>query len=314
MIQTILNIPILFFVFGVISVFLKSNLEVPKGLIDGIVLYLMLAIGIKGGISLASQPLTWATIEPTLIVVIGSILVASYIYWICRKIVSYETAAGIAATYGSNSTMTFITAAGFLAVSGVPYGGYMTVALVLMETPAIVYGIYLANKNKSTSLLDSFKEAITDGTQLLLIASLIIGFLTVSLTEKTNILYGFIGGDIFTGALCFFLLSMGIKVGYSLRNNLRNNLNPRLVGCAIVFPWINGLLGYAAGILLGLSIGDLYLTTLLMASASYIVAPAILSKSVPNAEIGKYLTMSIGVTFPMNILIGLPVWWYIINL
>jgi len=313
MIETILNIPVLFFVFGTLAVLVRSNLELPKGLSDGIVLYLMLAIGIKGGISLAQEPITLTVLEPTLIVVIGSIIVATYTYYVAKRITTIATAAGIAATYGSNSTMTFITAASFLAVSGVPYGGYMTVALVLMETPAIIYGIYLANKERAEGIWTSIRSAITDGTQLLLIASLVIGFVTVSLTDNTDILYGFIGGDIFTGALCFFLLGMGIKVGHALQDNLRDNLDWRLVSMALVLPWINGALGYAAGVALGLATGDLYLTTLLMASASYIVAPAILSRAVPQAEIGKYLTMSIAVTFPMNILIGLPVWWEIIG-
>lgn len=313
MIETVLNLPILFFVFGIFAVFVNSNLEIPKGMIDGIVLYLMLAIGVKGGISLAAEPISWTVIEPTLIVVIGSIVVASYVFWICRRFVSTETAAGIAATYGSNSTMTFITAASFLTVMNVAYGGYMTVALVIMETPAIIYGIYLANKDKIGNVWQSTKQALTDGTQLLLIASLFIGFITVQLTANTELLYGFIHGDIFTGALCFFLLSMGLKVGKALTENLRENLDWRLVSLGVALPWINGTLGYTAGLMLGLSTGDLYLTTLLMASASYIVAPAILSRSVPNAEIGKYLTMSLAVTFPMNILIGLPVWWSIIG-
>lgn len=313
MVETILNIPVLFFVFGTIAVFVNSNLEIPKGLTDAIILYLMLAIGLKGGISLANEPLSWASVNPTLIVVIGSLVVATYVYWICKQITSIETAAGIAATYGSNSTMTYITAASFLAVSNVPYGGYMTVALVLMETPAIVYGIYLANTDQRNNTWSNIQEAITDGTQLLLIASLIVGFITVSLTSKTDILYGFIGGDIFTGALCFFLLSMGLKVGHSLKDNFKDNLNWRLVILALILPWINGGLGYSAGIMLELTPGDLYLTTLLMASSSYIVAPAILSRAVPNAELGKYLTMSIGITFPMNILIGLPIWWKIIG-
>ena len=313
MIETILNLPILFFVFGIIAVLLHSNLEIPRGLSDGIVLYLMLAIGIKGGISLAEEPFTWAAFEPTLIVVLGSIVVATYVFYVCKRITSMATAAGIAATYGSNSTMTYITAAGFLAVSNIPYGGYMTVALVLMETPAIIYGIYLANRNSASNFWGNAKAAITDGTQLLLIASLIIGFITVSLTDNSDILYGFISGDIFTGALCFFLLGMGLKVGQALKDNIAENLNWKLMSLAAVFPWINGALGYAAGTALGLATGDLFLTTMLMASASYIVAPAILSKAVPGAEIGKYLTMSIAVTFPVNILVGLPVWWALIG-
>jgi len=313
LIETVLNLPILFFVFGVIAVFVNSNLEIPKGMIDAIVLYLMLAIGVKGGISLAAEPFNWTVIEPTLIVVTGSVIVATYVFWICKRFVSTETAAGIAATYGSNSTMTFITAASFLTVMNIAYGGYMTVALVLMETPAIIYGIYLANKEHTSSIGNNIKQALTDGTQLLLIASLIIGFVTVSLTDNTEILYGFISGDIFIGALCFFLLSMGLKVGRALHDNLKENLDWRLVSLGIVLPWINGALGYAAGSALGLAVGDLYLTTLLMASASYIVAPAILSRAVPSAEISKYLTMSLAVTFPMNILVGLPVWWSIIG-
>jgi hypothetical protein len=313
MIETILNLPILFFVFGIVAIFLHSNLEIPKGLSDGIVLYLMLAIGIKGGISLAKEPITWTAIEPTLIVVVGSIIVATYMFYVCKRITTIATAAGIAATYGSNSTMTYITAASFLAVSDIPYGGYMTVALVLMETPAIIYGIYLANRDRAEGIWISARQAVTDGTQLLLIASLIIGFITVSLTDNTDILYGFIGGDIFTGALCFFLLGMGLKVGHALRDNIRENLDWRLLSIAAIVPWINGALGYAAGVALGLTPGDLFLTTMLMASASYIVAPAILSRAVPSAEIGKYLTMSIAVTFPINILVGLPVWWQIIG-
>ena len=174
MIETILNLPILFFVFGIMAVFLNSDLEIPKGLSDGIVLYLMLAIGLKGGISLAESSFTWAAAEPIFIVVLGSIVVASYVFWVCKRITTVATAAGIAATYGSNSTMTFITAASFLAVSGIPYGGYMTVALVLMETPAIIYGIYLANKDHAADLWSNIRQAITDGTQMLLIASLVI--------------------------------------------------------------------------------------------------------------------------------------------
>lgn len=313
MIETVLNLPILFFVLGIMAVFLRSNLEIPTGLSNGIVLYLMLAIGLKGGISLAQEPLTWTAVEPTLIVVIGSIVVATYVFYIFKRLTSIATAAGIAATYGSNSTMTYITAASFLAVSGIPYGGYMTVALVLMETPAIVYGIYLANKGQTENIWTNIQQAVTDGTQLLLIASLVIGFVTVSLTDNSEILYGFISGDIFTGALCFFLLGMGLKVGLALRDNIQKNLDWKLLSLAAVLPWINGALGYTAGMALGLSTGDLYLTTLLMASSSYIVAPAILSRAVPDAEIGKYLTMSIAVTFPMNILIGLPLWWNLIG-
>ena len=313
MIETILNIPVLFFVFGVIAVFLGSNLEIPKGMMDGITLYLMLAIGVKGGINLANEAITWNSFAPVLVVLVGSIIVATYMFYIARTVVSAPTAGGIAATYGSNSTMTFVTAASFLAAIDIAFGGYMTVALVLMETPAIIYAIYLASKTQTGNIWHSLKGALTDGTHLLLVASLYIGFLTVRFTPNTEILYGFIRGDIFTGALCFFLLAMGLKVGHSLRENIRENINWHLASMAVIFPWINGGLGFVAGWFLGFPPGDLFLTTILMGSASYIVAPAILSRALPEAEIAKYLTMSIAISFPMTLLIGMPVWWAIIG-
>jgi len=313
MIEAILNIPVLFFLFGVIAIFLGSEIAIPKGMTTAITLYLMLAIGIKGGISLGSETFSWTVFEPTIIVVIGSIVVATYVFFLLKRIVSREDAAAIASTYGSNSTMTFVTAAAFLTSLNIAYGGYMTVALVLMETPAIIYGIYLATKDKHSDMWSSIKNALTDGTHLLLIASLVIGFVTVMLSGNTDLLYGFVGGDLFTGALCFFLLGMGIKVGNAMKNNLSENLDWKLVGLAAILPWVNGTIGYIAGLAFGLGMGDLFLTTMLMASASYIVAPAILEKAVPKANVGKYLTMSIAVTFPINILIGIPLWWYIIG-
>jgi hypothetical protein len=231
-------------------------------------------------------------------------------FFISKKITDKASAAGIAATYGSNSTMTFITAASFLTAINVEYGGYMTVALVLMETPAILYGIFLASKDSKSSILSSLAKAARDGTQLLLISSLVIGYLTVKATSNSEVLYSFISGDIFTGALCFFLLAMGIKVANALKSN---SISISLIVLASIAPWINGGLGYALGSLFNLPTGDLFLTTMLMASASYIVAPAILSKAVPSADVGQYLTMSIGITFPINLLLGISLWWYIIG-
>lgn len=313
MIEAILNIPVLFFIFGVIAVFLNSNLKVPEGMVNSLTMYLMLAIGIKGGISLASEEFSLALLEPSIIVIAGSLIVATYVFLICKRFLSVETSAAIAATYGSNSTMTFITGASFLSAMNVFYGGSTTIALVLMETPAIIYGIYLATRENSTNIKQALKNALTDGTHLLLIASLIAGFITVSLSETTSVLYGFVAGDIFTGALCFFLLSMGLKVGQALKTNIKENLNWKLVALASILPWVNGFLGYVLGSAVGLGTGDLFLTTMLMASASYIVAPAIMQTAVPKAEIGKYLTMSIAITFPINILLGIPFWWSIIS-
>jgi len=184
------------------------------------------------------------------------------------RLVGSDTAAAVGATYGSNSTMTFIAAASFLTALDLPYGACMIVALVLMETPAIIYSVFLARRDRSPSTWETFRDALTDGTHLLLIGSLIIGAVSTSLSGNEELLYRFVGGDLFTGAATWLL-----------------------------------------GTALGMSSGNLFLTIILMASASCIVAPAILEKTVSRAESGKYLTMSIAVTFPMNILIGVPAWW-----
>lgn len=312
MIEIVFNLPVLFFLLGIIAVLLGSNLSLPPAMRDMLTMYLMLAIGIKGGRNLASSEWSLAALEPILIVTLGSIVVASYLYFVCRRWVGIDTAAAIGATYGSNSTMTFIAAASFLTALDVTYGAYMIVALVLMETPAIIYSVFLARRDRSPSTWEALRDALTDGTHLLLIGSLIIGAVSTSLSGDEELLYRFVGGDIFTGALCFFLLGMGVKVGQVMRSDLLSQLDARLIALALIVPWLNGGATWLLGTVLGMSPGDLFLTVILMASASYIVAPAILEKTVPRAESGKYLTMSIAVTFPMNILIGVPVWWSII--
>lgn len=305
----IFNLPVLFFVFGVFAKLIRSNLEIPEPIVKAVTLYLMMAIGVKGGLSLVEAPSLTDAAAPIIIVILASFIVPTYVYWSLKRIVGTADAASIGATYGSNSTMTFVTAAAFLNTMNVPYGGYMTVALVVMETPAIIYSIFLYNRSGMATTWVAVRDALIDGTQLLLIGSLVIGLLGSYVTQDTDMLTGFISGDIFTGMIGFFLLYMGLKVGENLRDNLRQLLTPFLGLFACFAPWLNGAIGFALAWAFGLDAGDGLLVTILCASSSYIVAPAIIPYAIPQANIGRFLTMSIGITFPINILIGIPVWW-----
>lgn len=270
-----------------------------------------MSIGVKGGLSLAQSNNYQDALPPMVIVILASFFVPTYVYWSLRRSIGAADAASIGATYGSNSTMTFVTAAAFLSSVDVRYGGYMTVALVIMETPAIIYSIYLVNKHKMATTWVAVREALIDGTQLLLIGSMLIGFLGAYLTEDTALLTGFIFGDIFTGMMSFFLLYMGILVGENLRDNFRTMLTPALTLFAVLSPWLNGSFGFALAYVFGLSVGDAFMVTMLCASSSCIAAPAIIPYAIPQANVGRFLTMSIGITFPVNILLGIPVWWHL---
>lgn len=312
---TILNPGVLFFILGFVAILLKSNLTIPESVVKFVSLYLMLSIGFKGGISLHSSSLFGDGI-----IIIGIILVMSAIvpvatFFLLKGKLGVADAAAIGATYGSNSTLTYITAAGFLTSIGASYAGYMTVALVVMETPAIIFAIVMANlsmkggSQKSTGQV--LREALTDGTLLVLVGSMIIGYILTALGTEKSPLSAFIGGDMFTGMLVFFLLYMGTLVG---KKFLEIDSFPfLLIVFAIVAPIVNGVVAILISKAFGFDHGDALLLTILCSSASYIVAPAILKEALPQANPAKYLTMSMGITFPLNIILGIPVYWWAIE-
>lgn len=312
---TILNPGVLFFILGFVAIMLNSNLSIPEPVVKFVSLYLMLSIGFKGGISLYESSMFGDGLIILAIIILMSAFVPIYSYFLLKKRLGVADAAAIGATYGSNSTLTYITAAGFLASVGVSVSGYMTVALVVMETPAIVFAIVLAQLanqgtgQKSTKLV--VKEALTDGTLLMLVGSMIIGYILSALGTEDSPLSAFIGGDMFTGMLIFFLLYMGTVVGQKFKEI--ESFDPYLVMFAIGAPIFNGLLAVGFSKLFGFEHGDALLLTILCASSSYIVAPAILKDALPEANPAKYLTMSMGITFPLNIVLGIPVYWWIIT-
>jgi hypothetical protein len=315
-ISTILNPGILFFLLGLGAALIKSNLTIPESVVKFISLYLMLSIGFKGGKSLYHSSLFGDGMIIIAIIIAMSALVPIYSYFIFRRSLGAADAAAIGATYGSNSTLTYITAAGFLTSAGIAYEGYMTVALVVMETPAILFAIIMARvsahageSGKSTGKI--IAEALTDGTMLVLVGSMAIGYILTAMGTQDSPLSAFIGGDMFTGMLVFFLLYMGTVVGRKFRQ-LESFPIP-LVAFAILAPIFNGIVALFLSRIFGFQPGDALLLTILCASSSYIVAPAILKDALPEANPAKFLTMSLGITFPLNIVIGIPVYWWLIE-
>ena len=312
---TILNPGVLFFILGFVAIMLKSNLSIPESVVKFVSIYLMLSIGFKGGVSLHGTSLFGDGLLIIGIIIAMSALVPIYSFFVLRKKIGVADAAAIGATYGSNSTLTYITAAGFLTSIGASYDGYMTVALVVMETPAIIFAIVMAQMSlKGTghkSTKEVIKEALTDGTLLVLVGSMVIGYILTALGTEKSPLATFIGGDMFTGMLVFFLLYMGTLVGKKFKEI--DSFPPILVAFAIIAPIFNGILAILISKLCGFEHGDALLLTILCASASYIVAPAILKDALPEANPAKYLTMSMGITFPLNIILGIPVYWWAIT-
>lgn len=313
--STILNPGVLFFVLGFVAVLLKSNLHIPEPVVRFLSLYLMLAIGFKGGVSLHESSLAGDGFLIIAIIIGMSALVPAYTYLFFKRRLGVADAAAIGATYGSNSTLTYITAAGFLTSIGQSYEGYMTVALVVMETPAIILAVIMARSSlrggSSKPTSEVIREALTDGTLLVLVGSMGIGYLLTTLGTEASPLAAFISGDMFTGMLVFFLLYMGTVVGRKVRE--LDHFPPILAAFAVVAPVVNALIAIALSRWFGFDHGDALLLTILCASSSYIVAPAILKETLPEANPAKYLTMSMGITFPLNIVLGIPIYWSIIE-
>lgn len=315
--QNLIDPAILFFVFGVAAGAVRSNLEIPPALAKFFSLYLLVALGLKGGANLAAGGLPAAGLLALAAALLMATLVPCYSFLLLRRRTDPFDAAAVAATYGSVSAVTFIAAQQFLTNQQVAFGGYMTVAMVLMESPAIVMAVLLASyvrrKNAqpgaaapaALSMRKVLHEAFTDGAHLLLIGSLIIGFVT---GERGQQIMAPFAMDIFKGILAFFLLEMGLLVARQLRES-QVRLERHLLVFSLTMPVLNAAVALALGALLGLARGDAVLLAVLSASASYIVVPAIVRYAIPEARPGVYFTMALGMTFPFNILLGIPLYY-----
>lgn len=323
MLQNLLDPAILFFVFGVLAGAVRSNLEIPPAIVKFASLYLLIALGLKGGASLATGGLPAAGALALMAAVFMAAAVPVYSFLLLRRFASPYDAAAVAATYGSVSAVTFIVAQQFLTSEGVEFGGYMTVAMVLMESPAIIMAVLLASYVRSRdagtgagqppaalSIRKVLHEAFTDGGHLLLIGALVIGFVT---GERGQEIMQPFAVDIFKGILAFFLLDMGLLVARQLRDS-QAPLNRHLLLFALLMPLLNATIALLLAALLGLGRGDAVLLAVLAASASYIVVPAIVRYAIPEARPGVYFTMALAITFPFNILIGIPLYYAVSGL
>lgn len=313
-VSNILNPPVLFFFLGMIAVLVKSDLEIPPPIPKLFSLYLLLAIGFKGGVELTKSGINQQVVLTILAAIMMACAVPLYTYFILRlKLDTYDSAA-IAATYGSISAVTFITASAFLTELGIPFDGFMVAALALMESPAIVVGLILVNffardEKREFVWPEVLRDAFLNSSVFLLVGSLIIGMLTGE--HGWEVLSPFTQ-DMFYGVLTFFLLDMGLVAAKRIKDLQKTGVF--LISFAILIPIFNAGIGLLIARAINMPQGDALLFAVLCASASYIAVPAAMRLTVPEANPSLYVSTALAVTFPFNIIVGIPLYLYGINL
>jgi len=298
---------ILFFMLGLIAAFAKSDLSIPEGAAKIMSIYLLLAIGFKGGAAVAQSGITGQLIASLTAGIILS-FVLPFVAFALLKIMTRlddTNAAAVAGHYGSISIVTFVTAVSLLEMQNIASEGYLVAVAAVMEVPAIMSALWLASRKSGASMnADLFRHIIGNGSIVLLIGAFVIG----AMTGQTGLeqLKPFIVVP-FTGVLCVFLLDMGLSAGKSLMKN-RADITCGLLAFGCVMPMVGSLIGWGTGSLLGLSTGGVFLLMTLSASASYIAVPAAMRLALPEAKSGIFLSLSLGVTFPFNLTLGLPIY------
>ncbi len=325
---------ILFFVFGVLAGALRSNLEIPAAISKFLSLYLLMALGLKGGFALAKSGLSAEIMLSLGAAIAMAFIVPTLGYWFLRRRVAGFDAAAVAAAYGSVSAVTFVTAMQHLENSGLNFGGHMAVAMVLMESPAIIMAVLLASAlrhapaggvvatgggtlalggataglrgappQRGPSIGRILHESFTDGAHLLLLGAMAVGFIS---GDAGKAMMQPFSGDLFKGMLAFFLLDMGLMVARNFKE--ARQASPVLLAYAALGPVVHATIALGLAWMLQLPAADAALLMVLSASASYIVVPAVLRYAIPEANPALYFGLSLGVTFPINILLGIPVY------
>ena len=316
--QNLISPATLFFALGVFAGFLKSDLDVPEQISHYLSIYLMMAIGFKGGVAIAET----ANISNEVIFTIFAGIAFSFLqpflgYGILKVTTRLDspTAAAVAAHYGSISMVTFVTATSFLQLNEVVYAGYIVAVLALMEAPAILSGLFIAHRAAPKTIESTDKvtpklsrEIFTNGAILLLLGSFLVGWATG--TEGYKKMEGFLV-DPFQGILALFLLDMGLLVSKQFQHMKEFRWNIILFG--LYMPIIGALIGLGLSVLIGLDKGTGMLFTVLCASSSYIAVPAAMRLALPQAKAAIYVPMSLAITFPFNILVGIPVYFTVIS-
>ncbi|OYU80639.1 MAG: sodium-dependent bicarbonate transport family permease [Flavobacterium sp. BFFFF1] len=311
--ENLTNPALLFFVLGIIAVYLKSDLEIPANTSKFISLYLLFAIGFKGGQELSHEAFSVEIALSMLFAVFIAVAIPIYTYFILRRKFGVYDSGAIAAAYGSVSAVTFVTATSYLELQHLEFSGHMVAIMALMESPAIIAGLILISMfSKKDREQSGFRKvlhhSLTNGSVLLIFGSLVIGYLASA--EQAQGIKPFTN-DLFKGFLAIFLLDMGIVSGRKLGSLFKEGWFPFVFG--IIIPLFNGsVVAFASGYFTT-DIADRFLFAVLAASASYIAVPAAMKIAVPDANPGLYLPMALGVTFPVNITIGMPLYLLIVK-
>lgn len=309
LIENLTNPALLFFVLGIIAVYLKSDLEIPSNSSKFISLYLLFAIGFRGGQELSHETITSEIGWSMLFGIAIAAIIPLYIFFILKIKLNVYDSAAIAAAYGSVSAVTFVTAVSFLESQQMVAHGHMVAIMALMESPAIIVGLVLLtifNKEKNSSInkRSVLRHSFTNGSVLLIMGSLIIGYFADA--KQAQGIEPFTN-DLFKGFLAIFLLDMGITSGKKLKAFFSFGWFPLLF--AIIMPLVNGSIIAILSSAITQDVSNRFMFAILAASASYIAVPAAMKISVPKANPGLYLPMALAVTFPINITIGMPIYF-----
>lgn len=313
----ILDPSVLFFVVGLVAGLVRSNLQIPDQVGRFLSLYLLMALGLKGGFAIHASGINIEVVRSLTVAVAMAIIVPLVGYAVLGRVIGRFEAIGVAAVYGSVSAVTFIAATQYLDQSGIAYGGHMAAAMALMESPALIIALLLANHARrrlagivgqeadraSSTWREGVRHSLTDGAQVVLLGAMVIGILTGPAGQKVMAPFSI---DLFKGMLSFFLLDMGTVAAASLRNLAGQ---PKAAFFyAIGAPPLHAFVAWGICSVVGMDLGDLILLMVLSASASYIAVPAALRHAVPEASPGLYVGLSLGLTFPLNIVLGIPVY------
>lgn len=306
---------LLFFVLGILAVQIKSDLAIPSNSSKFISIYLLFSIGFKGGQELSHSHLDMGIVWALLFGVLLALLVPVYTFFILRRRLGVQNAGAIAAAYGSVSAVTFVTAVSFLEMQNVTFGGHMVAVMALMEAPSIIVGVMLMalfrngeDRKQPSDTRRVLHHAVTNGSVLLIMGSLVIGF--IASDKQAEGIEPFTT-DIFQGFLAIFLLDMGITSGQKLASFLKHGWFS--FAFALIVPFFNGCLIAWLSSAVTQEVGDRFMFAILAASASYIAVPAAMKLAAPKANPSLYVPMALAITFPFNITLGMPVYFSIIN-
>ena len=305
------NPTLLFFVLGAFAALVKSDLEIPPHTVKFISLYLLFSIGFRGGQELMLSGFTTEVVYSLIFGVLLATIIPIKLFYFLKRRFSIPDAGAIAAAYGSVSAVTFVAANSFLELQGLHAGGHMVAVMAAMEAPAIIVGVSLISwYDRSTPV--SFKtvlhHSLTNGSVLMVVGSLLIGL--IADVKQAEGIKPF-ATDIFKGFLAIFLLEMGMVTVNRIRSFLK--YGPVAAGISMVLPLVNGSLVAFASQAVTQDPANRFIFAILAASASYIAVPATLRLAVPKADPGLYIPMALGITFPVNLTVGMPLYFWLVT-